>query len=97
MSRQTFETTKIIKETKIKCDYCEHIGISVCELCKKDICNAHKTYDDRDPGDYPDVYCMRCWEIGTPFRLAMEREQQDSEKRLERMEEDWKKAALNQK
>ena len=85
-------TTKTI--TKAYCDICNDKGIKCCLLCKRDLCIKHITFDPRDLGDYPDVYCESCWNIGEGYRRAIDDIQNAADVKIEKQEENWKAAAI---
>lgn len=41
---------------------------SRCTYCKKDLCENCIGHEDCTPGDYRDVFCKKCWEIGNEYR-----------------------------
>ena len=79
--------------TKIRfCDDCgdemKHIPYSytstACEICGKDICKkcvANEEYN----GDYIDVYCFNCWDIGKTYRKQISL----LENSIEELYEEW--------
>lgn len=72
-----------IPATKIErhkyCDICRveiYIGLACsaasCSYCKKDLCEKCIGHEEETPGDYRDVYCKRCWELGEKYRPTIE-------------------------
>lgn len=44
-----------------------------CENCKKDLCENCIGHEEDTCGDYREVYCKRCWEIGEPYRFNIDK------------------------
>ena len=76
------KTTKVLKEDVLYekfCDVCGkkiHIGMACskaqCQNCKKDLCNDCIGHEENCPGDYREVYCKKCWEIGYSYRTRID-------------------------
>jgi len=91
----------MIKETKIQkesierhkfCDICGieiHIGLTCsvarCSYCRKDLCNDCVGNEEDTFGDYRDVSCKKCWEIGEPYRLLTE----ELHSKIEALNKEW--------
>ncbi len=65
------ETVKVSRKF---CDDCGkeiprglQCGVAKCEICKADLCDACVAYEESTPGDYREVYCKSCAEIGKPY------------------------------
>ena len=74
----------MIKETKVQkelvehhkfCDVCgKEISMGLkctsarCMYCGKDLCENCIGHEDCTPGDYRDIFCKKCWEIGNEYR-----------------------------
>ena len=73
---------KQTQEITIKHKYCDDCGVEIkrdmacsvakCEICGKDLCNKCIGYEANTMGDYREVYCNKCWELGTEYRLKIE-------------------------
>jgi len=86
---------KILKETTERHKFCDVCGkeISIglacsaahCEYCKKDLCEECIGHEEDTWGDYRQVYCKQCWEIGNYYRPLIEK----IEKELDQLYQDW--------
>ena len=101
--KKTKEVTQTVNESEILCDLCllegkeKKIGSEYsryCHLCERDICEEHIVFDDRDHSDYPNKYCISCWEIGEKYRYKMEEIEEAADEKIEEVEKEWKKLAL---
>ena len=64
--------------TVIRHVYCDECGIELkrgmqyavaqCEICGKDLCDDCIGHEVYTMGDYREVYCKSCWDIGEPYR-----------------------------
>lgn len=96
MIKETKETvtSEVITKTRF-CDVCgEEIKkrsytSSQCEICHRDICSACVGHNE-DAGDYTDVYCKDCWELGENYRKVLE----EHEKEEEQLHEEWYNKAI---
>ena len=86
------KTTKEVTITHKYCDVCGNeiergMGCSVakCEKCGKDLCNKCVGKENNTMGDYREVYCKVCWEIGTEYRLKIEQ----LENEIENLSTEW--------
>lgn len=93
------ETKKEVVEKTIErfCDDCNtklarglQCGVARCELCKADLCNNCVGHENHTTGDYREVYCKMCWELGAPFREKIGQLEDD----IEKLEERWKTAGI---
>ena len=57
------------------CDICESkipLGLlcqkAECSICKKNLCEKCIGHENDTCGDYREVYCVNCWEIGKEYR-----------------------------
>lgn len=91
---------RVVKIEKIEnfrvCDVCEtslesqiysHLK---CENCQKDLCSeciGHENYTD---GDYREVYCVKCWNIGKKYREEIKK----LEDKIEKLGDDWRAECL---
>ena len=91
MSSKT--VTEKVEKVISYCDVCgeEHDWISTCRICGKDICMNCSTSDSRDFGDYPRIYCQRCWELGEPYRKKQAVIEADAEDKIYELEKAWEK------
>ena len=72
---------QITKVTTVNHKYCDECGIKIrdmacsvakCEICGKDLCNKCIGHEANTMGDYREVYCSKCWNIGTEYRYKIE-------------------------
>ena len=92
---------KQTQEITIKHKYCDDCGIEIkidmacsvakCEICGKDLCNKCIGYEANTMGDYREVYCKKCWEIGTEYRLKIEQ----LENEIENLSDEWHNRCLS--
>ena len=77
---------KTIKATvkKIETTYCDfpecknkvilrgstYLGVK-CRLCNRDVCYNHKNYDSYYSEDYPEYYCVICYDLWIPARTEL--------------------------
>ena len=91
------KVTEIKKEVveKVVERFCDDCGSKLtrglqcgveCELCKADLCNKCVGHENNTMGDYREVYCKSCWEIGEKFREKITL----LEDEIEKLEERWK-------
>lgn len=86
----------VTKKTVMRfCDDCHtpidwHLQCSVakCEICGADLCDTHVAHENSTGGDYREVYCKTCWDIGKPFRKKID----ILENREYQLGKDWKEA-----
>ena len=62
--------------------YCDVCGAEIthslactnarCMYCKKDLCEKCIGHEEGTSGDYRDVWCKRCWDIGSAYRPKIE-------------------------
>lgn len=72
---------KQTEEVTIKHKYCDVCGTEIkmgmacssakCEICGKDLCDKCIGHEENTLGDYRVVYCKKCWELGTEYRLKI--------------------------
>jgi hypothetical protein len=89
--------TKTTKELIITHKYCDMCGseikrgmacsVAKCEKCGKDLCDKCVGKENNTMGDYREVYCKVCWEIGEPYRIAI----QEHEDTIDKLNEEWSK------
>lgn len=89
---------KTVVEKKYFCDLCHLDGSRTgakyqCKMCHRDVCSKHHDWDDRDHGDYPDIYCTTCWATGKPFRRALVDLESQQCIELVAIETEWEEAA----
>ena len=74
----------MIKETKSQQEvitqrvYCDVCGAEIrcrllcmkatCEYCKNDLCEKCIGHEEETGGDYREVWCTACWQIGSVYR-----------------------------
>ena len=88
---------EVIKVNKKYCDIlgCGDRAPKICNKCHCDLCTNHAIRDPRDHGDYPDCYCKRCFEIGKPFLMEMDKILIKFDNDIKELEEQWRKACMN--
>ena len=85
---QQFEE-KTLQTVTIKHRYCDICGSEVtklnsCTCCGKDICLKCVGYSTND-SDYPDYYCVKCWNIGKPYRKKI----RELEQQIDNINQEW--------
>ncbi len=75
--------TIIQKEATERHKFCDVCGIEIkmglacsstyCMYCRKDLCESCIGHEDLTPGDYREVYCKNCWELGNEYRPIIEK------------------------
>ena len=95
ISKHQVQETREVSE--YICDFCgkgkvgaTSVNRHACHICRRhfhDTC-AKRIY--RGDGDYPDHICGECWEIGQPYRVAIEEYEQAEDDQLAA----WYKAAV---
>lgn len=82
------------------CDEChEHYfsgsgQVNVCVMCKRDVCRACTTYDNREVDDYSLTFCQTCWWIGKPYRESQETAKDEYDEKVGEIESEWKAECL---
>jgi hypothetical protein len=91
------KTTKEVITTNKYCDVCGDeiirgmaCSVAKCEKCGKDLCNKCVGKENNTMGDYREVYCKVCWEIGEPYRQAI----QEHEDTIDKLNEEWSKKCV---
>jgi hypothetical protein len=91
MIKKIKKTKEIIIKKKY-CDVCNteiKIGmacsVAKCEICGKDLCNKCIKYEIDTMGDYREVYCKKCWELGSEYRLKID----NLEEQIENLTKEW--------
>ncbi len=92
---------KQTQEVTIKHKYCDDCGTEIktgmicwvanCEICGKDLCDDCIGHEIDTGGDYRIVYCKKCWELGTEYRLKIEQ----LENEIENLSTEWHKQCLS--
>lgn len=95
--REEVTETKVTTRTRTFCDRCgAEKRVYRCQICGKDVCR--KCGDDYDPdyltpgsydGDYPDLVCKRCWEIGKSFIEEIKRIEEEAGRKVEVLMDRW--------
>jgi hypothetical protein len=85
---------KQIQETTIRYKYCDDCeteikrdmtcSVAKCEICGKDLCDKCIGYE-ANSGDYREVYCKKCWEVGVDYRSKIEY----LENEIEKLSNEW--------
>ena len=78
MIKETKTQEEVIKRHK----YCDVCGAEIksslactnatCEYCRKDLCEKCIGHEEETGADYRDVWCTRCWQIGSAYRPKIE-------------------------
>lgn len=84
------EVKKEIIDRHVFCDICNNEISSIygdrCLLCDKDLCHKCIAHENDCNGDNrPDVWCKKCWDLGEPFRIEIEK----LEKQIEELTLKW--------
>lgn len=89
--KQVISVTR--QETQRVCDICNEANARhSCKMCRRDLCEIHVVFDPRDPSDYPDKYCSRCWAAGEPFREQQSVEIDRHDEAITAIEQQWSDA-----
>lgn len=88
MIKEVKETQEITIKHKY-CDDCETeikrgmaCSVAMCEICGKDLCNKCIGHEANAMGDYREVYCKKCWKLGTEYRLKIKQLENEIENLL---------------
>lgn len=75
--RRMYKEVKIQKEFIEHHKYCDVCGVEIntrlacsdaqCQICRKDICEKCIGTEKDTFGDYREVWCINCWEIGRKY------------------------------
>ena len=78
------------------CDFCgngtEHHR--VCSICGRDLCSDCTKFDPRNIGDYPEKFCINCFQIGQKYIDQINIEQEKFDALIERLEQEWRDDAI---
>lgn len=87
---------EVIKYSYI-CDLCgkEVAHHRVCSICGRDICSVCTKFGHRDRGDYPEKYCVNCFQIGQKYLDKISAEEEKCEVIVENIEQEWKDEAIS--
>lgn len=91
MIKETKKTEEITRTVRtIHCDFCgdkvtTQYSSHICECCGKDICKKCIGHEDDTGGDYYNVYCDHCWEIGKDYKVKMKH----LEDEIDRLHDEW--------
>ena len=94
-------TQKTVNET-IRTRYCDDCGDKImkesytsvhCEYCKKDICKKCVGHEDSGSGDYNNIFCKACWELGNEYRIKIAQ----FENEIEKLQDEWQSKCKNNK
>lgn len=90
-----YKQTKVLKEateTHKFCDACNdeikmglQCSVAKCMYCGKDLCEKCIGHEDSTPGDYRDVFCKKCWELGNQYRPIIE----ELHSKIESLYKEW--------
>ena len=78
-----WKETKKQQEVTERHKYCDVCGAEIiiglacssakCMYCGNDLCEKCIGHEDGTHGDYRDVFCKKCWEIGEPYRPVIDK------------------------
>lgn len=74
------------------CDVCgtEIVYLKKCKLCGKKLChNCGVWYDIMGCEGCVDIYCIKCWELGIPYRAEIEQLIIKNNSKLIKLKEGW--------
>lgn len=84
-----------------KCDLCGTLSTykRSCNICGKDICYNCTKFDPRSPGmgdtgNYPEKYCLSCFNIGKKYIDRMNKEQEKFDTLIEEIEQEWRDESI---
>ena len=87
-----FTKTETVKRKIVsyKCDIC---GKNIrnrknCCICGKHICKSCSYYDF-PTGDYADIYCNVCWNIGESYRLKIVEIEEIADQKIDDLTNEW--------
>lgn len=96
---------KIIKTEEVSYNekYCDVCGTNIkmsmactsarCEICGKDLCEKCIGHEENTMGDYREVYCKQCWDLGKEFNKKIE----ELENEIENLTKTWHKLCIENK
>jgi len=90
------EITKKYMVEEYYCDVCgDKAEPYVCCVCNRHLCDKH-TYHHYDKwgGDYADLYCYHCWNIGKKYREEIEKIESKCDDEKDKKNEEWYKEAI---
>jgi len=77
-----YKSVKILKEASETHKFCDVCGkeinmglacsVAKCMYCGIDLCETCVGHEDETPGDYREVYCKKCWDLGEQYRPIIE-------------------------
>lgn len=80
---------KVQKEATESHKFCDVCGIEItiglacsaakCMYCRKDLCEDCVGHEADTSGDYRNVWCKRCWELGEKYRPTIKELHEKSE------------------
>jgi len=79
-----------------RCDLCgkEAAHHRTCGICGRDICSDCTKFDPRDTGDYPEKYCVPCFQIGQKYLDQISSEEEKYDVIVENLEQEWRDEAI---
>jgi hypothetical protein len=83
--------TETVTEDRWYCDACKEETERPCNcvMCKMMLCRECAYHDYSDGGDYPDFYCVPCWDVGKTYRDAEQKEEEAHDERIEAIHAQW--------
>jgi len=90
---------KVEKELRVCiCDFCgdEMTRYTTCCGCGKDVCEKcgnlifYDLWDDSDYGDYPEIICDNCLNIGSPYFEKAKKITNEADEKVEKLKSLWK-------
>jgi hypothetical protein len=94
---------RLVKDTIFICDFCRKEIQScycskVCYICGRHVCEKcgilfEPCYNLIEPNydcDHPDIVCKECWQLGEPYRKAIQIYREAAENKEEELWKLWK-------
>lgn len=80
--------------------YCDICGAEIkhrlacmdatCEYCRKDLCEKCIGYEEGTDGDYREVWCDVCWQMGSEYRPEIE----ECEAKIHQLYQEWQNRCM---
>ena len=91
INRPTVTIEKYCDECGAKVPIGMQCSVARCEICQKDLCDKCVGHESNTMGDYREVYCKACWDIGEKFRNRIN----ECEQEIDDLNEGWRIAGIN--
>jgi len=78
------------------CDICGkgYSNNRTCSICNADICHGCTRLDPRSIGDYPEKFCIDCFNVGKKYLDLICIEQEKFDVLVENLEQEWRGEAI---